>query len=921
MAQAGESGQYGYRTTIAQIYHPTLSLQNVGRYARTEHSVIEGVVDAPAARMTLQLTSANNAPVQIKIEEGLGYGRMSDDEPWTEVEIGGADLFAPGSDPMGFFVAAENIRIAGEGESDALLPVEILPAALGDAMTRYRFDLSGPKYARFMRDQMEDQLRRQGELPAGLTLQAARHYVEMTGSGEIWVHEGADGRALPYRQTLRIAFPAQAGADEWVEAEITTSYFDWAAQPAQEAMAFAWGADPLGSATALAGAFLAGLPRDKVESVGFTGGTFFVLLGLMALAVLYRQRKAVRATVYATVIASMLVVPLLQATQVQAFSLRQAARQENAGQTDSGPNAEATADFDPHARPQRVAMAAVADTTQAPTAAPATAQSSSCVITADSDCDGDGLSDNVELYELGTRIDQIDSDGDGISDGTEVTPFAVDGQDWYLDPLNADTNGDGLSDGAECLGRTDVVDGALVSVLEATCPDSDGDAIPDIHDYDDDGDGVPDSADMAHLESQAVISQTFSLEIAGAAADTNLFVDFQVRPVDERHLSWTNSALNWPDGDTSGQIRRVVTDTLTTDGDMLLIPMLEITIPYAEANPAGGLPISGTATITRTSRLSNWLDTAMLDKYQINVTLSENGDRVVYVPLAQATDPNGGMPVAWQARMPYRLADGIGGWGAAHQVKLIWLVSGQHDSCDAGCTDPANWTSTTKILQTYYDDFIVTGMQVQEHHGAQAMMVAQSVNTGAYEPELWHLADTLQTVYLESQTVNGQRFTLADIPAAYTNWGMSGGSLTFNHITGLADDAALLEAMSGDAVPAFLRTSVYTGEPANDTLAGVMLLSEETQRIRTMGEVDSVDNNGESGASGSLCICQQYLSGRAGIGCAGNSRRHAGAELSIRDWTGLGRCASQRPFGGPERSLGSRPHAGRDHRNFGRRRR
>ena len=71
--------------------------------------------------------------------------------------------------------------------------------------------------------------------------------------------------------------------------------------------------------------------------------------------------------------------------------------------------------------------------------------SSTCVITATSDCDGDGLTDNEEIYELGTRIDQIDTDGDGISDKTEVTPFTVNGQTWYLDPLNADSNGDGLT--------------------------------------------------------------------------------------------------------------------------------------------------------------------------------------------------------------------------------------------------------------------------------------------------------------------------------------------------------------------------------------------------------------------------------------------------------------------------------------------
>ena len=80
---ADESGQYSYRSTVVQTFHPTLMLSNVGRTTRTEASVVEGQVDAAAERLILNLSTANNPPLQIKFEDGQGYGRLSDTEEWV----------------------------------------------------------------------------------------------------------------------------------------------------------------------------------------------------------------------------------------------------------------------------------------------------------------------------------------------------------------------------------------------------------------------------------------------------------------------------------------------------------------------------------------------------------------------------------------------------------------------------------------------------------------------------------------------------------------------------------------------------------------------------------------------------------------------------------------------------------------------
>lgn len=66
------------------------------------------------------------------------------------------------------------------------------------------------------------------------------------------------------------------------------------------------------------------------------------------------------------------------------------------------------------------------------------------------DADGDGLSDGVEEWVLGTDSRQADTDGDGISDGEEI--------DLGSSPLSADSDGDGIRDGDE-VGYIRVADG------------------------------------------------------------------------------------------------------------------------------------------------------------------------------------------------------------------------------------------------------------------------------------------------------------------------------------------------------------------------------------------------------------------------------------------------------------------------------
>ncbi|MDH5675666.1 MAG: hypothetical protein OEZ06_26315 [Myxococcales bacterium] len=139
------------------------------------------------------------------------------------------------------------------------------------------------------------------------------------------------------------------------------------------------------------------------------------------------------------------------------------------------------------------------------------------------DSDGDGLSDGAELGgNVQTDPLNPDSDGDGLPDGVEDQNGDGSFDPGETDPTNPDTDGDGLEDGVEDANANGMVD---EGETDPTNPDTDGDGLPDgVEDAnqngmvdpgetdptkaDTDGDGLPDGVEDANANGSVDAGET-----------------------------------------------------------------------------------------------------------------------------------------------------------------------------------------------------------------------------------------------------------------------------------------------------------------------------------------------------------------------------------------------------------------------------
>ncbi|MCK5070942.1 MAG: hypothetical protein KAR01_10385, partial [Desulfocapsa sp.] len=307
--KAQNIGVYHYNTTILQTSWPTENLANAGRSSTQQRFYLEGETSRPDDMMRMKLWSGDGnvqqgqGAIEIKIQGEQSYGRVSDTQEWEEID-NITDIFAPDNDHLTYLTAAENVVQAGQ------------ETRVGITFTRYTFDINGPRYAEYMRNQMEDELRRKGELPSGVNLAMSAVYTDMKASDELWV----DANGLPLRQIMYLEFPPQQGAMEWAEVEITNDFSQWGTLETN-VLGLHVGEGDFGQF--LARTFNSfSVSQDSLASLAL-----LLLMGsFMIVIVKEHESRFMYATVALLVTASMLATPLLHSNQLYAFSQKQAAQ-------------------------------------------------------------------------------------------------------------------------------------------------------------------------------------------------------------------------------------------------------------------------------------------------------------------------------------------------------------------------------------------------------------------------------------------------------------------------------------------------------------------------------------------------------------------------------------------------------------------
>ncbi|MCA9979588.1 MAG: DUF4064 domain-containing protein, partial [Anaerolineales bacterium] len=849
-----QAPSYAFTADIAQTVYPAPTVYNVGRAPQTSHLYLEGT--AQPARQTLEMTLW--AGEGRSGDPASGFDLRSDGQESFVREHGRGEwqpvgdltgIMAPNGDNLAYLAAATNIQTT----------------PLPDGHIRYTFDLDGDAFAQHTTQAMQQSLIQRGELPPTTQLTPPDYLRQLSGHGDLLTT--ADG--WPLSQNIHIALTLEDGQHLTADLASTFSGFDLATTPET----------PLLSLTTLLPIPRATANVSPSPALLATATALFLLLAVRVLMPYWQSfwrshRRLLGQWLgrgFAALMVFALVVPqLVHAEQVGAFydaqrtqEAAQQSRQAEATRAEDlqeartllenglrGPAAldalrqdtGQDSDRDGLTDAQELVLGSNPFTAvsipgqpdlQTALARPALTPAYLALATQDSgqDSDSDGLTDYEETL-LGTDPHGADSDGDGISDQDEVVGFELNGRAYNTDPLKADSNEDGLDDGREW---------NTPNTPHATW-DLDSDGTPDLFDPDNDGDGIPDRLDVSPMQVvTAVFGETAPLQLAlnGLTPGRVTYTEFQLRPTNPDQLRYAFNVYNWPDNDTSGQIRDTdgatfasLDPTLPThpnsNGDLKLIPMLEIRATGDPNSPLRDTPAPlPPLTVERLNRASNiegniqlnqtingpefvfnlqdlfgqplsdsdyvyaiysgscarlgdevslarpawgnthlrpdlnlgdllrtdhailllsentsdltdpnlglsctdiprqaaygdqWVDTSLIQNYGISLSELAPNDYLIYSPVEMVSDSQTGERFGFYSKMVYQPT--TSNWGAAQQVRLVWVVQGLLDEeCRNGLCPNLNRLG---VIQTYYSDWQLTGFSVEEHLTAEVGII------------------------------------------------------------------------------------------------------------------------------------------------------------------------------------------------------
>ena len=153
---------------------------------------------------------------------------------------------------------------------------------------------------------------------------------------------------------------------------------------------------------------------------------------------------------------------------------------------------------------------------------------------------------------------------------------------------------------------------------------------------------------------------------------------------------------------------------------------------------------------------------------------------------------------------------------------------GSSDDYDTWCADQSHWATSTGVIQTYYDDFMLTGLSVREDHGAKVAIIAEPKNVGNanYEDHLWHMADSLESALLDAQAkTDGSHVRgVSDLASYAATWGVGALKISTYTLDDQIDLTAVASTHSTDVL-----NSAFASANVGDS-ASLLFASEETGR-------------------------------------------------------------------------------------------
>jgi hypothetical protein len=778
---AREAGSYRFLSTAEQTMVPRPVPGMIGRSDARFTLENDGAVVLPDRFYSeLRVAGVGQSKSVTMLRDGSQAYMLQDEEVKPVADA--LSLASPTNDVLGYLAAAEQVTLAE--------PPEGRPE-----LTRYTFQVSGPRFAEYVRQQAEAAVQAEPGAPEGLTLRPAPALRDLNGEGELWVNQAG----LPVRQVLDIRIP-QVNEEYGARVQMTvdlSGYGQVESLPrAVQGADGVWrleGTVKTGAGKSSTANGATGLPNLSTQAptaavpASATGGRsyiasllplriapstliLFTLILLTVLIVRYYGRRPRRcyALIVSSLIAIMVLTPLLQAEGVVAFVERQvrAAEAREAALPDllralgletetaepssglgtpSAPEAASAGDADSRSdtalqdEASPPADVSPADFSLVPVSNPileqdpeldhvsrragVTMMATGFGETSLSRCgygepgvdtDGDGLTDQVE-YCLGTVTTKADSDDDGIPDKVELVGFDYDDKHWDSDPLNADSNRDTVMDKMEW--PTDPSHGG-----QAVNVDLDEDGIPNLWDEDDDGDGVPDAMDLSPAALTGYTDEV-TLSSEGALSAGTEAIEIALQPLETDHLRYSTTLLDWP-ADSEGNVQ----DLDDSTEDVRLTPYLQVT---TNISPSAEL----------------------LDKYGIRAWYDEDlGKTVLLVTLQPVED--GGAIYAFYGKVAYSYPETASIEWNAH---VVWMVQMASDSWTYDKNGNVNGVTTEQaILHQYREEpFRVTGLQItkSEQYEAAVMGTPDMAYDDRY---LFQLFLGLTNTYAAYKTLEGQ---------------------------------------------------------------------------------------------------------------------------------------------------------------------